>query len=97
MNEEQQTIEEWLDEKIAAYILLGKEFNPTDKEKYYTCPRVINVHTPDKEIHVTHIHKIVELLSGVELEQRRFSTDKNWCEYSFMYRGYKFFEVEEEK
>lgn len=96
-----QTIEEWLDEKIAAYILFGKEFNPTEGEGYYKCPRVINVHTPDKAIHVCHINKIVkQMKDNVVLMHETLKPDRDgniWHEYYFMYKGYRFFEVEKEE
>lgn len=101
MNDQQeQTIEEWLDEKIAAYELLGKEFNPTGKEDYWKCPRVIEVHTSDKRIHVDRIHEIHRLLQNVMMEHRELEQDgddRRWHEFSFVYKGYTFFQLEEVK
>ena len=101
MNEEQQTIEEWLDEKIAAYELLGKEFNPTGKQKYWECPRVISIHTPDKAIHVNGLDEIISLLPQLlESSHKELKVDdsgRKWHEFSFVYKEYTFFEVYEEE
>ena len=95
----EQTIEEWLDEKIVAYELLGKEFNPTGKEDYWKCPRCINVHTPDKEIHIDSFEKIFPLLKDPEcvLNRQVKVDDKVYLEQAFTYKGYKFFDWREMK
>ena len=99
MNEEQQTIEEWLDEKILAYELLGKEFNPTGKDEYWECPRCIVVHKSNKEIHLDNIEIVMEALTKRPVKHnRKFRVEgKQLLETYFVYRGYKFFEVKEEK
>lgn len=95
----EQTIEEWLDEKIAAYELLGKEFNPTGEKDYWECPRCINVHTSDKEIHIDGFEKIFPLLKDPEcvLNRQVKIDNKVYFEQAFTYKGYKFFDWREMK
>ena len=92
-----QEVQEWLDERIVAYRLLGKSFNPTGDLEYWECPRCIEVHPSDRRIHIDKIEllaKYTELpLTTVEISMN----GDTWKETSMMYNGYQFFEIQKEK
>lgn len=96
LQEMKELMEAWLDERIEAYNALGKEFNPEGRvwDHYYECPRCIEVHPSDKQIHVSDIDTIaIWLGTRVDSENMECSDGVKYEKHYIVYRGYKLFEV----
>ena len=95
--EKRKEVEEWLDEKIFGFTVLGKEFNPTGKERYWSCPRCINVHTSDKSMHLYHLEELADMAQMTRSYSYEKYDDTKYMRIRVMYKGYEFFELKEVK
>lgn len=95
--EKRKEVEKWLDEKISGFNLLGVEFNPTGKEKYWSCPRCIDVHTADKSMHIYFLEELADYAQLTRSYKLVSYSDKKFIRVKVLYNGYEFFELKEVK
>ena len=89
-----QAAMEWIEGRIEAYKTLGEPFNPDGTWRLYAeCPRCIEVHPSDKQIHVSNIEKLADAMQfGVRREDYPVDSVK-YEKLSFKCKGYTFFEI----
>lgn len=87
MNELARRVKKWLDVQVDVLTLRRDtaEFNSS-----------IRTYRPDKNVLVANIHEVAEIM-GFELTEEKVAVSDFLYEYSFMYRGVKFYDYREER